>query len=889
MTDSFDLIKQRVSLTDYFAQHLNCEIFPESGGRSSCLCPFHGEDTPSLRITESDRGWERWFCFGACQEGGTVIDAVMKQEGYSDPMDAAIHLNDLYGLDIDFDDPSFKARRERRARIRQEIDREREEMTNPESRVARRAFAYLHNRGYTDETIEYFQLGADAKTPAGRIGIPIFDRAGSPASVCYRALFDGSNCASCGEWVTTREIYKQNFQARRARDRGEEPQDWTACPHCGAADKESKLKFLITQWPKYDHMKGFDKSSFLYHGHGARRALNDKETGPGLTGLFLVEGPADSWAGWQAGEKAFCAYQGAVLSDKQAREAVSLVKDASHGDSKPIILVPDTDKAGESNIRKNIDKLRAVDPTIEIQVLHSVDTLTYVDENTGESKPCKDLGDIVKHHGHEKVLEVLSEQRWAAAEWEIRKIVNRRNPRTGRPYYTLETQMRHVAEVLQSIENKVALDHIIPEIASRWELGAERVQTWFHSRLSAENVASYSHLFKDAPQARLEAHEFSKEDNMIPTGYRKLDDALPGGGVRPGQLAQLLAKSGAGKTMLSTQLMMNWSEKDIPVIFFSLEQAAKSLYGRMVSQALDIDQETAMRYIDDNDPELDKCDHIFRNILIIDNVPTKDRPAISMTPSTVRAIVQEANLTEFKDRPTAVVVIDHLLIMEVDDDAPNDLKSSETMAPGYIMQKLFDVCKEMEVFLLMLQQLPGHVKQGVAPSSDDGWGSSKQLMFCDYVLTAWRPEQNADLDETERIEVSGQYKLMLAKNRYGANALAHLYFDKTSLRIIPALEVAQPADSGEANDGVIDMDAGTAMTISSEDDDAADESFIPTSQLRENLHEVFTEEGVESFVRANPEPISSDTKDLLLQSIGAIEDDEVEQQGNKSLMDWFES
>src|SRR5262245_19650356 len=43
-------------------------------------CPFHADKTPSLVITPAKNLWQ---CLGACQEGGTVIDWVMKAEGVS--------------------------------------------------------------------------------------------------------------------------------------------------------------------------------------------------------------------------------------------------------------------------------------------------------------------------------------------------------------------------------------------------------------------------------------------------------------------------------------------------------------------------------------------------------------------------------------------------------------------------------------------------------------------------------------------------------------------------------------------------------------------------------------------------------------------------------------
>ncbi len=44
------------------------------------LCPFHEDRGPSLVVTPSKN---LWHCLGACQEGGSVIDWVMKAEGVS--------------------------------------------------------------------------------------------------------------------------------------------------------------------------------------------------------------------------------------------------------------------------------------------------------------------------------------------------------------------------------------------------------------------------------------------------------------------------------------------------------------------------------------------------------------------------------------------------------------------------------------------------------------------------------------------------------------------------------------------------------------------------------------------------------------------------------------
>ena len=42
------------------------------------LCPFHDDKEPSLVVTP---GKNLWNCLGACGEGGTVVDWVMRTQG----------------------------------------------------------------------------------------------------------------------------------------------------------------------------------------------------------------------------------------------------------------------------------------------------------------------------------------------------------------------------------------------------------------------------------------------------------------------------------------------------------------------------------------------------------------------------------------------------------------------------------------------------------------------------------------------------------------------------------------------------------------------------------------------------------------------------------------
>jgi replicative DNA helicase len=307
-------------------------------------------------------------------------------------------------------------------------------------------------------------------------------------------------------------------------------------------------------------------------------------------------------------------------------------------------------------------------------------------------------------------------------------------------------------------------------------------------------------------------------------------------------------------TMLATQILANMAETGVRSVFFSLEQAAKSLFPRLVCQALDVDMEEAERLIKSEEKEdeelLKPVREIYKNMLIIDNVPTESRDALSMTPSRIQAIVQEANLTHFKDKPANVIVIDHLGILDVDDDAPSDVKRSDLMAPGYIMQRLFAIAKATNTLLFVLQQLPKEVPPGKAFGYDAGRGGSKQTDFCDAIFCIWRPEQDIDLDDEARASVSGQYKLALGKNRYGGSAVAHLFFDKASLRIMPPLQIVQP-DHINPDGPVIDLEEEVGL----QEEGTGNSGDIRSPEEMETL-------------ASKTDPIPEDTQQLL-DSIGA--------------------
>ena len=75
---SFERLKREVSLVR-LVEAKGVKL-SKRGSDLIGLCPFHEDHDPSLVVTPSKN---LWHCLGACHQGGSVIDWVMKAEGIS--------------------------------------------------------------------------------------------------------------------------------------------------------------------------------------------------------------------------------------------------------------------------------------------------------------------------------------------------------------------------------------------------------------------------------------------------------------------------------------------------------------------------------------------------------------------------------------------------------------------------------------------------------------------------------------------------------------------------------------------------------------------------------------------------------------------------------------
>lgn len=812
----FDEVKKRVDLVDYLVNHHSAEFVSDGPGRLAACCPFHEENTPSFKVTDSRSGepWKTWHCYGSCATGGTVIDAVTHKEGVS-PLEAVEMLSELYDLGITQDKQRFQAFKRTVAAATEQIEKAAAEMDSG-SKIAVKAREFLHRRGFTDDTISHFGLAVHSSySKAGRLAIPIFDKANHPLTVSHRALFDEFPCASCGVPVAPKDVVSRKHRAKRAAERNEEPIDWAACPHCGASKTEARIAWLERQHPKYRNEAAYEKSRLLYNEAPSRKALmTDDEA----IGYFIMEGYADVWACHQAGQRACSSYNGASISSWQAGEAAKLCLSARP--PRPLVFVPDFDSTGMATVAANIAKVRTAEPGVEIQVVRTLD-------QEGDPHHYKDLGELLQLRGPEVVADTLANRRVSAAEWLIREVFEAKNPKTGEPFHSKSRQMELTAGILSQVTHRIELDHLVPDIAERWGIQEPQARDFVYANITGRESLPAEHLMKTIAQAQDEAVAYLREDFVMPHGFEALDRCFPGGGARTGQLSLWLGKSGVGKTALMLQILANMARIGIRCIFFSLEQPAAQLFMRMTCQVLDVAMDQAIELIKNEDERLAEVREVFEKLVIIDNVPAEGQTEmVDMTAGRIHKIIHDVNMTRF-DQPAQVVAVDHLGILKVGEDAPRNVQNDEQQGMGYIMQEMFHVCKASRTYFMVLQQLPKEVKQGEPIMSGDmGRGGAKQQDFADYVMGIWRPEQKAELDDEERHSLEGQYKLYPAKNRHGSQDLCHLYFNRTNMRIEDALDI-MPTHSQV---GATEEAGGEPVRVGATDVGAGEDEFNQIEQ-----------------------------------------------------------
>ena len=291
-----------------------------AGGTMKGLCPFHDEKTPSFQVTPS-RGY--WYCFGACAEGGDVIDFMRKIDNLSF-VEAVERLADRVGIQLRYTDetgprlePGTRSRLAEALRLAAEFYAD--HLSSPDAVAARQ---FLAQRGFDREAAERFQVGFAPQD--GRALLRHLRGRG----------YSDPELVSAG---LARESGWDFFQGRALwpiRDSGRQVVGFGARRIFD--DDRMPAKYINTPETLL-----YKKSHVLYGLELARTAISKKSQ------AVVVEGYTDVMAAHLSGVDTAVASCGTAFGDDHARLLRRLMgnHDAFHGE---VIFTFDGDEAGQA-------------------------------------------------------------------------------------------------------------------------------------------------------------------------------------------------------------------------------------------------------------------------------------------------------------------------------------------------------------------------------------------------------------------------------------------------------------------------------------------------------------------------------------------------------------
>src|SRR3989344_11529 len=153
MSGLVDQIKDKVDIVDLISGYIKLQ---KSGINYKARCPFHNEKSGSFFVSPER---QIWHCFG-CGLGGDAFGFVKQIEGVEFP-DALRTLAARAGVKLERQRPEYQEYQSAKTKLYEvcELAMRFFETQLHQSSTGRQAFAYLKDRGRTDESIKEVHLG----------------------------------------------------------------------------------------------------------------------------------------------------------------------------------------------------------------------------------------------------------------------------------------------------------------------------------------------------------------------------------------------------------------------------------------------------------------------------------------------------------------------------------------------------------------------------------------------------------------------------------------------------------------------------------------------------------------------------------------------------------
>ncbi|MFB6182211.1 MAG: DNA primase [Candidatus Magasanikbacteria bacterium] len=152
MAEDTERIKNKIDIVNFISEYVDLK---PAGKNHKALCPLHNENTPSFMV---NRERQMWHCFG-CGRGGDIFTFIQEMEDM-DFVEALQFLAERAGVELS-NNFQNKTQQNLKNRLRN-INEEAAEFYHNflvQMDSAQEAREYLKNRGLTQETVDYWQIG----------------------------------------------------------------------------------------------------------------------------------------------------------------------------------------------------------------------------------------------------------------------------------------------------------------------------------------------------------------------------------------------------------------------------------------------------------------------------------------------------------------------------------------------------------------------------------------------------------------------------------------------------------------------------------------------------------------------------------------------------------
>ncbi|WAA11486.1 DNA primase [Fervidibacillus halotolerans] len=411
--EKIEEIRHSVDIVDVVSEYVQLK---KQGRNYFGLCPFHDEKTPSFSVSPEK---QIFHCFG-CGAGGNVFSFLMDLEGLSF-QEAALKLAEKANVELNLSSVPSNQHKVKQHDLMIEVHELLRKFYHHllvNTKEGQEALDYLYSRGFTDDTIDEFQLGY---APNG---------------------WDTSLKFLTGRGYEQTLLEQLGLIIRRDNgtyfDRFRErimfpihDQKGSTIAFSGRIFKDGEPKYLNSPESVL-----FQKNKLLYNFHRARPSIRKKQF------AVLFEGFADCISAYHAGVTNGVATMGTALTDYH----IQLLK----RNVERIVLCFDSDEAGKEAVLRAGEMLQRAGLTVEVALVPDG----------------KDPDEYIQKHGSDQFIHEVIEARQTFMAFKMEKFRSGKNLESeGERLSYIEKIITEISQLQSPIEKEIYLRRLADEFS----------------------------------------------------------------------------------------------------------------------------------------------------------------------------------------------------------------------------------------------------------------------------------------------------------------------------------------------------------------------------------------------------------------------------------------